>query len=436
MTTNIEQFVNWFRSSSPYIRNHRGRTFVIYLGGETVAHANFSNLIHDIALLNSLGIRLVLVQGARPQIEQQLQSMNISSRCENGWRVTDSESLRGVEQAVGQLRLHTESLLSRGLVNTPMAGAALRVVSGNFVVAKPYGVRNGIDFGHTGEVRRVDADAINHQLQAGHIVLLSTIGFSLTGESFNCRAEDIATATAIALKADKIIFLMDANGVQDQDGLLLAQLNLQQTEQVLEHDSNDDITKLHLQSALHACKNGVRRAHLISHNTDGALLTELFTRDGGGTLVTSEHYEGLREATINDVGGILELITSLEVDGTLVRRSREQLELEIRQFSIIVRDGMIIACAALYPYEGKIAELACLAVHENYRNQGRGEELVTHLETLSRNRGLEKIFILTTRTTHWFRERGFDEVSIDALPVERRKLYNMQRNSKVYCKTL
>ena len=436
MNSSTEQFVNWFRSSSPYIRNHRGRTFVIYIGGETVEHANFSNLIHDIALLNSLGVRLVLVQGARPQIERQLQAMNIPSRCEQGWRVTSGDCLHGVEQAVGQLRLHTESLLSRGLVNTPMAGAALRVVSGNFVVAKPYGIRNGIDFGHTGEVRRIDTEAISQQLQSGYIVLLSTMGFSLTGESFNCRAEDIATATAIALKADKIIFFMDANGVRDHDNNLLAQLNLLQTEKVLQHDGNDAITKLHLQSALHACKNGVRRAHLICHNTDGALLTELFTRDGGGTLVTSEHYEGMREATINDVGGVLELIASLEADGTLVRRSREQLELEIRQFSVIERDGMIIACAALYPYEGKVAELACLAVHENYRQQGRGEELLGHLEALCRRRGLEKLFILTTRTTHWFLERGFIEVGIDSLPVERRKLYNMQRNSKVFCKTL
>ena len=436
MTTNIEQFVNWFRSSSPYIRNHRGRTFVIYIGGETVEHASFSNLVHDIALLNSLGVRLVLVQGARPQIERQLQAMSLTSRCEQGWRVTSSECLPGVEQAVGQLRLHTESLLSRGLVNTPMAGAALRVVSGNFVVAKPYGIRNGIDFGHTGEVRRIEAEAISQQLQSGHIVLLSTMGFSLTGESFNCRAEDIATAAAIALKADKIIFLMEARGVLDHDHQLLAQLNLQQTEKLLAHDHLDAMTQLHLQSALHACKNGVRRAHLISHNTDGALLLELFTRDGGGTLVTSENYEGLREATINDVGGVLELIAPLESDGTLVRRSREQLELEIRQFSVIERDGMIIACAALYPYEGKVAELACLAVHENYRNQGRGEELVSHLEILCRQRGLEKLFILTTRTTHWFIERGFVEVSIDALPVERRKLYNMQRNSKVFSKTL
>jgi amino-acid N-acetyltransferase len=431
-----DQFVNWFRSSSPYIHNHRGHTFVIYIGGETVEHAGFNNIIQDIALLNSLGVRMVLVHGARPQIERQLKTLGLESRCEQGWRITGSEQLPAVEQAVGQTRIHIESLLSRGLINTPMAGAALRVVSGNFVVAKPYGIHNGIDYGHTGEVRRVEAEAISAQLQAGNVVVLSPMGYSPTGEAFNCRAEDVATAAAIALRADKIIFLMDAPGVRDAKGELLAQLSLTQAETVLQHNGNDDITRLHVQSALHACKRGVRRAHLISHNMDGALLLELYTRDGRGTLVTSETYEGLREASINDVGGVLELIAPLEADGTLVRRSREQLELEITRFSVIERDGMIIACAALYPYEGNVAELACLAVHENYRTQGRGEDLLNHMEKQSRARGIEKLFILTTRAAHWFMERGFVEVNLDALPVERRKLYNMQRNSKVFCKTL
>lgn len=436
LSITTQQFVNWFRNSSPYIHNHRGRTFVIAIGGEAVDHEGFASLIHDIALLNSLGVRLVLVHGARPQIARQLSTLGLASHFEQGTRITDSATLPGVEQAVGQVRLNIETKLSMGLINTPMSGAALRVVSGNFVTARPYGIRNGIDFGHTGEVRRIDVEAITQQLTLNNIVLLSPIGYSPTGEAFNCRSEDIATETAKALNADKLIFLMDAAGVTDEQGTLVQQLSLLQAEQLLTQTCNDESTQLHLASALNACKQGVRRAHLISHHTDGALLLELYTRDGSGTLVTTETYEGIREASIDDVGGILELIQPLEKDGILARRSREQLELEIKQFTVIERDGMIIGCAALYPYGDNVAELACVAIHDDYRKQGRGNALVRHLEQACMRQGIETLFILTTRTSHWFQEHGFVVDEIDNLPVERKQLYNLQRNSKVFSKRL
>lgn len=436
MTAIDQQYVDWFRRTSPYIHSHRNRTFVISFGGEAVEHEGFANIIHDIALLNSLGVRLVLVHGARPQIERQLELLGIASRYEQGRRITDVKDLPAIQQAVGEVRVNIETYLSMGLINTPMSGASLRVISGNFVTARPYGIINGIDFGHTGDVRRIESDAIKQQLNLGNIVLLSPMGYSPTGEAFNCRAEEIATVTASALNADKLIFFMDENGVKNAAGEIQHQLSLIEAENLLKQNCNDELTTLHLASALTACKKGVRRAHLISHHTDGALLMEMFTRDGSGTLVTTETYEGLRGATIDDVGGILELIYPLEEEGILIRRSREQLELEITKFTVIERDGMIIACAALYPYEEHVAEVACMAVHIDYRDQGRGDQLLQHLEQQCKNKKIEKLFILTTRTAHWFQERGFAKVNIDDLPVERRKLYNYQRNSKVFSKTL
>ncbi|MDH5485694.1 MAG: amino-acid N-acetyltransferase [Gammaproteobacteria bacterium] len=436
MNSSPQQYVNWFRQSSPYIHSHRGRTFVISISGETVEHAGFASLIHDIALLNSLGVRLVLVHGARPQIEQQLKILGKQSKLEQGWRITGADILPGIEQAVGQVRLNIETKLSMGLINTPMAGAALRVISGNFVTARPYGIRNGIDFGHAGEVRNIDCDAIKQQLQLSNIVLLSPVGYSPTGEAFNCRSEDIATETAIALNADKLIFLMDEEGVKNETGDIIHQLNLSQAERQLEQTQHDDATLLHLASAVKACKNGVRRSHLISHDTDGALLLELYTRDGQGTLITKETYEGLRQASIDDVGGILELIQPLEEEGILSRRSREQLELEISNFTVCERDGMIIGCAALYTYEDKAAELACVAIHTDYRKQGRAKELLNHIEQDCKSRGINKLFILTTQTSHWFQEQGFVKDDIDNLPIEKRKLYNLQRNSMVFYKSI
>ena len=434
--TTTQQYVEWFRRSSPYIHNHRGRTFVISISGETVEHAGFANLIHDIALLNSLGVRLILVHGARPQIEKQLTTLGLDSKFENGWRITDKQILPGIEQAVGQVRVNIETRLSMGLINTPMSGASMRVVSGNFVTARPYGIRNGVDFAYTGDVRRVDVEAIQQQLQLNNIVLLSPIGYSPSGEAFNCRAEDVATTTAIAVNADKLIFMTEGEYITDTAGEIIHQLNLLEAEKILQEKQAKKSSSIYLSSALSACKQGIRRAHLIDHNTDGALLLELYTRDGSGTMITTDTYEGLRCANINDVGGILELIEPLETEGILTRRSREQLELEIKQFTIIERDGMIIACAALYPYEENIAELACFAVHQDYRNQGRGDELLNHIQQQCKNKDIEKLFILTTQTAHWFQEKGFVEVSLQSLPIERQQLYNYQRNSKVFCKTL
>ncbi|MDH5767069.1 MAG: amino-acid N-acetyltransferase [Gammaproteobacteria bacterium] len=436
MDSTHQQHVNWFRASSPYIHSHRGKTLVLLISGEAIEHSGFANLIHDIALLNSLGVRLVLVHGARPQIEQQLTNLNLTSTFNQGHRITDLSILQAVEQAVGQVRLNIETHLSRGLINTPMSGAALRVISGNFVTAKPYGIHDGIDYCHTGEVRKIDREAIRQQLELNNIVLLSPIGYSPSGEAFNCRAEDIATRTAIALGADKLIFMMDATAINDKNGKPVQQLNIAQCEELIKQNTNSEICQLHLTSALNGCKNGVRRSHIISHNIDGSLLLELYTRDGNGTLVTAETYEGLREATIDDVGGILELIEPLENKSILTRRSREQLELEIKQFTVIERDGMIIACAALYPYENNIAEIACLAVAEDYRHQGRGEELLNNIQQQCSKTGIDKLFLLTTRTAHWFQERGFAESDISKLPLKKQQLYNTQRNSKVFIKPL
>ncbi len=435
--------VDWFRQSAPYIHAHRGSTFVILFGGEAVDQDSFAHLIHDIALLESLGVRIVLVHGARPQIEQQLSALKIKSEFADNMRITLHENMPAVEQAVGQVRMSIEAKLSMGLPNTPMAGAAIRVVSGNFITARPYGIRNGIDYCQTGNVRNVDASAIKQHLKKHNVVLISPIGYSPSGEIFNLRAEDVATEVAIELKADKLIFVMENNAVTDRDGKLLQQLNLPQAEGWLKKhrdktaQAENRDTQTHLNNAAHACRSGVKRVHLLSRKTDGALLLELYTRDGVGTLVTAENYEGLRTASIDDIGGIMELISPLEEQGVLVKRSREQLELDINNFTVIERDGMIIACAAMFSFaKTGAAELACLAVHQDYQTQGRGDDLMQHIEWQARKKHMKKLFTLTTQAMHWFIERGFNECSADDLPMEKKSLYNYQRNSKILCKPL
>lgn len=431
-------FVHWFRNAAPYINAFRGRTFVLTFGGECVADEEFACLIHDIALLNSLGVKLVLVHGARPQIEQVLAQQGITTHTHQNVRITDTAALPGVKQAVGAVRMEIEALLTMGVTNSPMAGARLRVASGNFVTAQPMGIHDGVDHCHTGEVRRVDGEAIHQLLTQGYIVLLSPMGYSPTGEAFNLLAEDVAISTCRSLKADKLIYLTESSELVDENNQRIRELTPSQAQQLIQYNAAlTDKSKRYLQDAAALCQEGLHRAHLIPRHVDGALLQELFTRDGIGTLISSDRFEGTRQASIDDVGGILELLAPLEQQGTLVRRSRERLEQEIERFTVVERDGAIIGCAALYPYtEHSMAELACVAIHPDYRGSSRGEALTSYIEQQAKQLGMQTIFVLTTRTAHWFIERGYTEADISKLPLQKQGLYNYQRKSKIFSKPL
>ena len=435
---NQADFVQWFRHSSPYIRAFRGRTFVITFGGEMLTDAQFPQLVQDLVLLNSLGIRLVLVHGARPQIDKQLKQQGAAINIVNGMRLTDNKALECVKQAAGSVRVEIEALLTMGLSNAPTGKLPIRVVSGNFVTAQPIGVHDGVDYLHTGEIRKVDSESIRWHLEDDNIVLLSPMGYSPTGEVFNLTAEDVATETAIQLGADKLIILDDDNGITDGRKQTIRELTQQEAKALLDGKRKlKPQASSHLWHAIRACNGKVNRVHVISRHTDGALLLELFTRDGIGTLISAGSFEDIRQASIDDVGGILDLIRPMEEDGSLVRRSRELLEIEINHFMVTERDGLIVACAAIYPYaDEQVAELACLAVHPDYRKEGRGDQLFQFITKKAGAEGIEKLFVLTTRTAHWFRERGFKPGKIEDLPVKKRSMYNYQRNAKVFIKDL
>jgi amino-acid N-acetyltransferase len=433
-----QPFVSLIRESAPFIYAHRDRTFVIAFGGEVVADGKFVELTHDLNLLVSLGCRLVLVHGARPQIEARLSERGLETHYIKNRRVTDPLALECCKEACGTLRVDIEALLSLGTSNSPMAGSDIRVASGNFITAKPLGVIDGIDFQHTGEVRKVDVEGIRRRLDMEETVLISPLGYSPTGEIFNLTMENVATAVATALKADKLIFLMETAGVVNDKGRLLSELTAQQAEHMLASKTPEpEDVRLFLPCAAHACREGVGRTHLISRHIDGAILMELFTHEGVGTMVTREPLETLRQATIEDVGGLLRIIQPLEEEGILVKRNREVLEREIDNFSVLTYDDRIIGCAALYPFPGdKAAELACLAVDPTYRGTGKGETVLNHMERNARVRGFKRLFVLSARTAHWFLERGFTEADIKELPAQKQALYNYQRRSKICVKRL
>jgi amino-acid N-acetyltransferase len=439
-------FVPWFRAVAPYMHAYRGKTFVVAMAGELIAAGKLNAFVQDLAILHSMGIKLVLVHGFRPQVNEQLAAKGHVSRFSHGLRITDEVALDAAQEAAGQLRFEIEAAFSQGLPNTPMANATLRMVSGNFLTARPVGVVDGVDFKHSGLVRRVDAAGIRGAIDGGALVLLSPFGFSPTGEAFNLTMEDVATSTAIALRADKLLFLTEVPGIRenpqdgDADAAIDTELALADAKRMLAAlpaPTQPSDAAFYLQHCVRACEGGVERSHILPFATDGALLLEVFTHDGIGTMVVDEKLESLREATADDVGGILQLIEPFERDGTLVRRERTEIERDIANYTVIEHDGIIFGCAALYPYpEARTGEMAALTVSAQVQGQGDGERILKRIEQRAKAMGLDSIFVLSTRTMHWFIKRGFVQIDPDRLPEARKRKYNWDRRSMVLVKKL
>jgi amino-acid N-acetyltransferase len=440
-------FVPWFRSVAPYIHTHRGKTFVVGIAGEAIAAGKLQHLAQDLALIQSMGVKIVLVHGFRPQVNEQLMAKGHTAKYSHGMRITDEVALDSAQEAAGQLRYEIEAAFSQGLPNTPMAGSTVRVISGNFITARPVGVVDGVDFQHSGLVRKVDVAGISRTLDFGAMVLISPFGFSPTGEAFNLAMEEVATSVAIALQADKLIFLTEVPGIrmdpskpEGEDNPIDTELPLAAAQKLLAElppALTPTDSAFYLQHCVKACTHGVERSHILPFATDGSLLLEIYVHDGIGTMVIDEKLESLREATGDDVAGILQLIEPFEKDGTLVKRSRTEIERDAANYTIVEHDGVIFACAALYPYpESKTGEMAALTVSPQAQGQGDGEKILKRIEQRARAMGLQSIFVLTTRTMHWFLKRGFVQMDPDWLPDARKRKYNWDRKSLVLVKKL
>jgi amino-acid N-acetyltransferase len=429
-----QDYVEWFRGAAPYIKAHRKKTFVVMVSDEVIYSDRFIGLVHDIALLKHLGIKLVILHGSRSSIDSHLANNNQQSSFHQNIRITDNETLPYIVQAINAVRTHFESQLSMGLPNTPMSGSEITLASGNFVTGMPLGVIDGVDMQHSGKVRFIKHQAINELLDLNHVVLLSNLGYSRTGEVFNLPTEELAAEVAAALRADKLIYLHHGAQDREQQGITLSTSDC---ERLLQQADTDDDRKNLLRQAIQAIRAQVKRVHFIDQRVDGGLLLELFTRDGYGTMVTNLFYEGSRSASIDDIGGIVSLIEPLEQSGILVTRSREQMELQIRHFQVIEKDGMIIACIACIPDDDNtVCEVACLAVHPDYQRAGLASQLLAIAEERSRKMGIKQLYTLTTRTSHWFIEHGFKQDEQFELPSARRDSYNPERGSKILLKSL
>lgn len=436
LSENPVDFVRWLRDVAPYVHTFRDKTFVIAFDGELVEQGHLEDLAYDVSLLRAMGMRVVLVHGARPQIERQLKLRGKSSEFLHGVRITSADALNSVKEASGALRLSIEAAFSQGLPNTPMAGSDINVVSGNFITAKPIGVVNGVDFQHTGEVRKISHDDINRQLALGNVVLLSPLGFSPTGEAFNLTNTEVASTVAAALKADKLIMLSD-QAVLDAQAQTVSELNAVQGRALAEALALDDPLRPWVLAGCFAVERGVARAHIIPSDLDGSLLLELFRHEGVGTMITKNLLETMRPATIDDLGGILQLIHPLEQSGTLVPRGREKIEAELPLFAVVEHDNYILGCAALYPFAAeKMAEMACFSIDPSMQGTGLGSRILKYMEQRAKADGLTHLFVLTTRAAHWFLKNGFVAATVEDLPMDKKNMYNWQRRSQIFIKKL
>lgn len=430
---NTQQFIQFFRQAAPYLHQHRGKTFVFCIQDDEKTQSTLKPLLHDLAILHSLQIRIVIVFGVRHSLDLRLDNQQFHQH----QRITDAKSIQSIQEIVGAMSIRIESILSMGLANSPMQGAEIRTSSGNFIIAKPVGVRDGIDFGLTGDIRKVRAVAVNERLQQGEIVIIPPLGYSGTGEVFNLSSEAVASSVAAAINADKLLFFSNETTLLTDNNTDNPAITPDDAAQLAANYTDNVLLHTVLNASVAACQQGVNRVHLVPKGTDGAALAELFTRDGFGLMITNEAYDRIEQATIDDIPSLLALIRPLEKQGILVRRSRELLEMEIEYFSLLKRDNTVIGCAALYPYpDDAAAELGCVAVNPEYQRNGLADVLLQHIEQKAKDKGFKQLFCLTTHTSHWFMERGFAPVELAALPKKKQAFYNYGRSSKPYLKTL
>jgi amino-acid N-acetyltransferase len=430
---NANGYAQWFRDSTPYISMHRHKTFVVLLPGDAFGHPNLTNIVHDLALIHVLGVRLVIVHGAREEIDRRLPD----GAFHRGRRITSESDLPVLLGIFGEQRARLEALFSTGLPTSPLRETEISVIGGNFVTARPVGIVDGVDHLLTGRTRRVHADRLRNCLSADNIVLLSPLGYSPSGQVFNLAADELAADVALALEADKLIVFDREGALRNSAGERISVMTPAGLHAFLD-DAGD-----HLSSVLRASRGGIASCQIVSYSEDGAVLAELFTASGSGTQIRERTGSFIRPATAADVAGIVEVIRPLEDAGMLVRRSRDRLEEEIDHFMVAAMDDNVIGCCAVYPY-GDSAELACVAVHPSYRERTLasqrgstvGASLLAAAEDRARAVGANALFALTTQTRDWFLEQGFTDASTDELPAPKQAMYNYRRNARVMIKAL
>jgi len=452
-------FVDIFRGSAAYIASHRDSTMVFHIPAELLEWEGFGGLVDDLALAWLLGIKLVIVVGCRSLVDRQLEALGIAAKVSDGRRVTDRDTLEVVKMQAGYARFEVERMLARALSHgcsrNDASGCVFEkanVVSGNFYTAQPVGVLDGTDFEYSGILRRVDTDKVHQAHSNSDVVLLTNLGVSPSGEHFNMISESLAADVAGSIQASKIFYFTSEDIVlRDSTDRAVPSLQLSEAREMLRHRQyaleqhrfrsghGQDLAPIERETvekigwSVAALEKGVPRAHLVCPR-DGSLLQELYTRDGAGLLIGRDLYEDFRPADAADVPEIYGLMRPLCDAGVLGRRTRGMIERDIGSYHVYTRDEEILTVGQLHFMEGDSAEICCIAQSQECTDPRKRNAMLGYLERLCVNNGADTIFVLSTQTMQWFREKGFYPAGIDALPPSRRRVYDYSRNSKIYVK--
>lgn len=421
-------FVKNLRQASPYISQHRGKLVVFYLPGEMINDGKkLLQLAEDLVLLNNLGLKIILTLGATLQINQKLAENNINWDTYQNIRITSKEQIQAIQETVGLVRSKLESVFSQASAEQHLPHS---VVSGNWLSAKPKGIIDGTDYKYTGSLRQINTNAINKNLEANQICLLTPLAYSASGEVFNLNTLEQAYSIADKLSADKLMIFTEESHLK----ILPKSLDIVELKKQIQHQHPNSLLNL-LEKSLASSKS-IKRIHLMSQNSPSSILLELFTREGTGTLIYTDRYHHLRTANSDDLIQILKLIQPLEEQGILANRNEKEVIQNLPNFIVAEIDGQIIGCAAIYSLDSNIAELACLAVNPTFQGDEIGKQLVSKTSQLAKERHHNQIFILTTQTNHWFKEQGFQDSDYFSLPVKRQETYNQNRKSKILIKNI
>jgi amino-acid N-acetyltransferase len=423
--------VSDLRGILTYIPGFREKTFVIALDGAIIADDNFPNILLDLAVLRSLSIRLVLVHGAAHQLQELANTLGVPISNADGTGITDAETLKLALTAANRI---THEVLEG------LASNDLRAAYTNAVIAHPYGIVGGVDRLFTGRVEKVDTDFLNQLLEKGVTPVIAPLGFDGDGRTFRVNSDGVALEVAEALKASKLIFVTNRNGFT-KDGQEASQISVAEAEDYFKKHKADILENMvsKFEHSIRACRNGVSRVHVIDGRIDEALLTEIFSNEGVGTMIYANEYQAVRRALKKDVRAIRNLIRESVEQEELVKRTRQDIISQLQDYYVFQIDGNIVGCVALHVQpDGESAELACLSVSSAHENMGIGQKLMLFAEDAAKQKGVKSIFLLSTRTFNYFQQKGaYKEGSPNDLPPARREKYeNSGRNSKVLVKPL
>ena len=418
-----------------YLQKFKNALLVIYLDDKTISSPLFSSHIRDIALLHQAGLKVVLIPGARRRIDEVLNNAKIKWTHNEGIRVTTADAMPLIKMAAFDVS---------NTVMTSLAANNITAVIGNWVRARGKGVLGGFDFGTAGEIDKLETEAIRTVLNDGFIPIFPCIGWNAAGHPYNISSMLLAKQVAMNLKADKLFFMLFNEEICAQkyaipDGFALSEtgnipaMNLEEVDHFIEKNftSGGEVKNI-LKAAQEACRAGVTRVHILNGNIDGVLPCEIFSGLGSGTMIYTGGYGKVRQMEQTDIPSVLAIMKPFVESGKLLSRTEAQIAEGLEDYIVYELDGGIHACAALHFYDDGQAEIAAVAVDENYAHMGIGPKLIDTLIGQAGEGGAESIFIMTTQTADWFEKLGFEEDTLDSIPEERRKLWDSRRGSKVF----